>query len=36
VLLEGPGIVAGPGAVARSQPRVRAVTPQGSTATEGG
>jgi hypothetical protein len=36
VLLEGLGIVAGPGAVARSQPRVRVVTPQGSTATEGG
>ena len=36
VLLEGLGIVAGPGAVARSQPRVRVVTPQSSTATEGG
>jgi hypothetical protein len=36
VLLEGLGIVAQPEASTRPQPRVRVVTPQGSTATKGG
>jgi Uncharacterised nucleotidyltransferase len=36
VLLEGLGIVSGPEHVQREQPRVRVVTPQDSTATQGG
>jgi Uncharacterised nucleotidyltransferase len=36
VLIEGLDIVPGSGSPARAQPRVRVVTPQGSTATEGG
>jgi predicted nucleotidyltransferase len=36
VLLEGLGIVTEQEAATRAQPRVRVVTPQGSTATEGG
>ena len=36
VLLEGLGIVTEPGASTRPQPRVRVVTPHGSTATQGG
>jgi predicted nucleotidyltransferase len=36
VLLDGLGIVPEPGAGGRPQPTVRVVTPQGSTATQGG
>lgn len=36
VLLEGLGIVPAPGPTSREHPRVRVVTPQGSTATQGG
>jgi predicted nucleotidyltransferase len=36
VLLEGLGIVSEPEAAERPQPRVRVVTPHGSTATQGG